>query len=184
MTARPRLGRDMMRMIAAAALLTAAAGIAGAQAPATPKVATLKNAAGSTIGQVTLTDASRGVLVRVEASGLAPGWHGIHFHEKGDCSDPAFKMAGGHVHQMTPVMHGLLNPQANDLGDLPNVYAGPDGKVNAEFYSTYVAMRDGTARANLLDADGSAVVIHAKPDDLMTQPIGGAGDRVACAVVK
>jgi Cu-Zn family superoxide dismutase len=173
-----------MRVIAVAALLTAAAGIAGAQTPSTQKTAVLKNGAGATIGQVTLTDAPRGVLLRVEASGLAPGWHGIHFHEKGDCSDPAFKMAGGHVHQMSPTVHGLLNPQANDLGDLPNLYAGPDGKANAEFYSTFVAMHDGTARANLLDADGSAVVIHAKVDDLATQPIGGAGDRVACAVVK
>ncbi len=172
-----------MRVMAVAALL-AAAGIAGAQPPASPKIATLKNGTGATIGQVTLTDGPRGVLVRVEASGLAPGWHGIHFHEKGDCSDPAFKMAGGHVHQMSPSVHGLLNPQANDLGDLPNVYAGADGKVNAELYSTLVAMREGTARANLLDTDGSAVVIHAKPDDLSTQPIGGAGDRVACAVVK
>ena len=172
-----------MRMIVAA-LLTTVAGIAVAQAPSPQKVAALKNAAGATIGQVTLTDAPRGVVLRVEASGLAPGWHGIHFHEKGDCSDPAFKMAGGHVHQMSPTVHGLLNPQANDLGDLPNLYAGPDGKANAEFYSSYVAMHDGTTRANLLDADGSAVVIHAHTDDLSTQPIGGAGDRVACGVVK
>lgn len=173
-----------MRVIAVAALLTAVAGIASAQAPSPQKTAVLKNGAGTTIGQVTLTDAPRGVLLRVEASGLAPGWHGIHFHEKGDCSDPAFKMAGGHVHQMSPTVHGLLNPQANDLGDLPNLYAGPDGKANAEFYSTFVALHDGTARANLLDADGSAVVIHAHADDLTTQPIGGAGDRVACGVVK
>jgi Cu-Zn family superoxide dismutase len=173
-----------MRVMLAAALLTVATGAAGAQAPVAPKVAILKNGAGAAIGQVTLTDAPRGVLLRVEASGLTPGWHGMHFHEKGDCSDPAFKMAGGHVHQMTPSVHGLLNPQANDLGDLPNVYAGPDGKVSAEVYSPYVAMREGTARANLLDADGSAVVIHAKADDYMSQPIGGAGDRVACAVVK
>ena len=173
-----------MRVMAVAALLTAAAGLAGAQVPTAPKVAIFKNAAGAEIGRATLTDAPRGVLVHIEVSGLAPGWHGIHFHEKGDCSDPAFKMAGGHVHQMSPTVHGLLNPQANDLGDLPNLYAGPDGKANAEFYSTYVAMHDGTARANLLDADGSAVVIHAHVDDLTTQPIGGAGDRIACAVVK
>lgn len=173
-----------MRMMAAATLLIAAAGLAGAQAATMSKVAILRNAAGAEIGRATLTDAPRGVLVRIEASGLTPGWHGIHFHEKGDCTDPAFKTAGGHVHQMSPTVHGLLNPQANDLGDLPNLYAGPDGKANAEFYSTYVAMRDGTARANLLDADGSAVVIHAHADDLATQPIGGAGDRVACGVVK
>lgn len=135
-------------------------------------------------GSVTATAAPKGVLLHIEASGLTPGWHGMHFHEKGDCSDAAFKMAGGHVHAMTPVVHGLLNPAANDLGDLPNVHAGPDGKVMADVYTTAVMLRPGTAMPALADADGSAVVIHAKPDDYTTQPIGGAGDRVACAVIR
>lgn len=184
-----------MRIFVAAAFLTAAAGIAGAQAPAgqfapppsppaAGKTATLLGTGGKAIGTVTLTDAPSGVLLRVEASGLTPGWHGIHFHEKGDCSDAAFKMAGGHVHSMTPVVHGLLHDGANDQGDLTNVHAGADGKVDAEIFSTMASLHAGAGRADLLDADGSAVVIHAKPDDYKTQPIGGAGDRVACAVVK
>lgn len=181
-----------MRIVLVALTAVSTAGIAIAQtppaAPVAPaplmKMAELKGSGGATTGKVMLTEAPNGVLLRVEASGLTPGWHGIHFHEKGDCSDAAFKMAGGHVHSMTPVTHGLLNPQANDQGDLTNLYAGADGKATAEIFSTMVAMHAGTARANLLDADGSAVVIHAKPDDYSTQPIGGAGDRVACAVVK
>lgn len=159
------------------------AGAAVAQAPLT-KTATIKDAKGADIGTVTLTDAPKGVLLHIEASGLTPGWHGIHFHEKGDCSDAGFKLSGGHVHTMTPSVHGLLNPQATDQGDLTNIYAGTDGKAMAEIFSPLVALHAVTDRANLLDADGSAIVIHASPDDYSTQPIGGAGARVACAVVK
>jgi Cu-Zn family superoxide dismutase len=146
--------------------------------PAVAAGAELKGADGSAHGTVTVTAAPKGVLLRVEAKGLTPGWHGLHFHEKGDCTGPKFTSAGGHVHAMNPVVHGLLNPQGNDAGDLPNVHAGNDGAVTAEFYSTLVSA------PALMDADGSAVVIHASPDDYRSQPIGGAGDRVACAVLK
>ena len=114
---------------------------------------------------------------------LKPGWHGLHFHEKGACSDPKFTSAGAHVHAANPVVHGLLNPQANDAGDLPNIHVGTDGTATAELYSTLVSLSGGSAPA-LMDADGSAVVIHANPDDYNSQPIGGAGDRVACAVIR
>lgn len=142
------------------------------------------NAASGVSGEVTLTDAPNGVLVHIEASGLQPGWHAVHFHEKADCTDPMFKSAGGHVHGTTPAVHGLLNPAGNDLGDLPNIFADAKGAANAELFSPLVALRDGTARSNLLDADGSALVIHANADDYVTQPIGGAGARVACTEIR
>lgn len=157
--------------IMALAFATTAAGAAPLSTP-------IKASGGATIGQATLTEAPKGVLIRIEASGLTPGWHAIHFHEKGDCSDAAFKMSGSHTHMATPAIHGLLNPSANDTGDLPNIYAGADGKATAELFTSLVKMTD------LQDADGSAIVIHAKADDHSTQPIGGAGDRVACAVIK
>ena len=177
-----------MRLVlsfAAVAFSTMALAQTPAVSPPPPsKVAPLTGSGGGTIGRVTLTDAPQGVLLRVEASGLTPGWHAVHFHEKADCSDAAFKSAGGHVHMASPSSHGLLNPAANDLGDLPNVYAGADGSAHAEIFSSLVALRPGTPRANLLDADGSAVVLHAAPDDYVSQPIGGAGARVACASIK
>lgn len=129
-------------------------------------------------GTVKLTPAPKGVLVHIEASGLKPGWHGLHFHDKGDCSDAAFKSAGAHVHGAAKAVHGLLNPAANESGDLPNLYAAADGTAHAEFFTTSLTL------PALRDADGSAVVIHANADDHMTQPIGGAGDRVACAVIR
>ena len=134
-------------------------------------------------GAVTVTAAPKGVIVRIQATGLPPGWHGVHFHEKGDCGDPKFANAGSHVHTITPVQHGLLNAMANDDGDLPNLFVGPDGVATVELYSTLVALTPGGDRPALLDADGSALVIHAKPDDYTTQPIGGAGERIACAVI-
>lgn len=144
----------------------------------------LKAAAAGGSGRVMLTDAPKGVIVRIEAHGLKPGWHAVHLHEKADCSDAMFKSAGGHVHMMTPAVHGLLNPAGSDFGDLPNLFAGPDGTATAEFFSPFVAMQAGTSRADLLDSDGSALVIHANPDDYMSQPIGGAGERVACAEIR
>lgn len=148
------------------------------------KTAPLLGADGAARGTVIVTGAPKGVLLRIEATGLPPGWHGAHFHEKGDCAAPGFTSAGAHVHTATPVVHGLLNPQANDDGDLPNIHVGADGKVTVELYSTLVALAPGADRPALLGPDGAALVIHASPDDYTTQPIGGAGARIACAVIR
>ncbi|ESQ82124.1 hypothetical protein AEAC466_18475 [Asticcacaulis sp. AC466] len=139
---------------------------------------------GSDRGTITIKPAPNGIILRVEAKGLTPGWHAVHFHEKGSCSDDKFASAGGHVHSATPVTHGLLNKDGNDAGDLTNIYAGADGVATAELYSTLVTAKGGDSRPALMDADGSSVVIHALPDDYTTQPIGGAGVRVACAVIQ
>ena len=166
------------------ALATLALAPAMAQAPESKTVALIGPDKASR-GSVTLTAAPKGVLLHVEASGLTPGWHAIHFHAKADCEDAAFKNSGGHVHDgKKPIVHGLLNPAANDSGDLTNLFAGPEGMAKAEIFSPLVSMKAGGKMPALLDADGSAIVIHAKADDYTTQPIGGAGDRVACGVVK
>jgi len=142
----------------------------------------LKDPAGNVLGTVSVTPAPRGVLLRIEAKGLPGGWHGLHFHEKGDCSDPKFAGAGGHVHQGDKAFHGLLNAAANDAGDLPNAFVGADGSVTVELYSTLTSLGGKLPRLN--DADGFAVMIHANADDYTSQPIGGAGARIACAAFK
>ena len=152
--------------------------------PALAGISDLKGPDGSARGTVTVSAAPKGVVLKIEAKGLTPGWHGIHFHEKGSCADPKFTSAGSHVHNAKPVVHGLLNPNANDSGDLPNIFADSTGSATAELYSTLVSFKGGSAMPSLLDADGSAVVIHANADDHTSQPIGGAGDRVACAVIR
>jgi len=167
-----------MKLSWSALLLGACASAATAAEPGR-----LIDATGKEIGTVLVTETPHGVLLRVEARDLPPGWHGMHFHEKGDCSDTAFRGAGAHVHAMTPVVHGFLVADANDAGDLPNLYVAPDGTAIVELHSTLVSLTASGGRPALKDADGAALVIHANPDDYKTQPIGGAGDRVACAVI-
>ena len=160
--------------------LALAAALVATTALAQPASVTteLKNSAGQTVGSVTLTEAPKGVLMRIEAKGLSNGWHGLHLHAKGDCSKSDFTSAGPHVHGDGAAVHGLLNPAANEPGDLPNLHAGADGAAAAEVFTTQTTLKA------LRDADGSAVIVHINADDHMAQPIGNAGARVACAVIK
>ena len=142
-----------------------------------------KSGEGAPRGTGMLTPGAKGVVVRLELTGLSPGWHAIHVHQTADCSDPKLEKSGSHVQHAAKVPHGLLNPAGPDDGDLPNVWADGEGKVRAEVYSTAVATGAADGRANLLDADGSALIVHANVDDFVSQPIGGAGARVACALI-
>jgi len=160
----------MALMTAMGAMFAAAPADAAERRPGT-----LYDNVGNELGMITVTDAPKGVLLRIEAKGLPPGWHGVHCHEKADCDDAEFKRAGGHVHSEKPIVHGLLVEGANDAGDLPNLFVGTEGNVTVELYSTLVSVGRNGDRPALRDADGSALVIHANPDDYKTQPIGGAG---------
>ncbi|MGQ3039528.1 MAG: superoxide dismutase family protein [Brevundimonas sp.] len=145
--------------------------------------AALINATGGEAGTATFTQGSTGVLIRVEATGLTPGWHGLHLHAVGQCEAP-FTSAGSHIqHSDQTVPHGYLNAQGPDSGDLPNLYVGADGRGFAEVFTTSASLNQGGPGEYLMDADGSSILIHANADDHSTQPIGGAGDRVACGVI-
>ena len=146
--------------------------------------AVLINGEGQQIGRVELRQGATGLLIKVEASGLTPGWHGIHIHATGACEAP-FTSSGAHINHAEPkAPHGLLNPNGPDDGDLPNVFAGADGKVNAELFTTRARISAHGPGQWLWDEDGSAIIIHANADDHNSQPIGGAGDRVACAALR
>lgn len=145
--------------------------------------AAIINGQGAEIGKATLTQGATGLLIKVEVTGLTPGWHGIHIHATGQCAAP-FTSAGAHINHTDPkTPHGLLNAQGPDDGDLPNLYAAADGSAYGEFFTTKARISQDGPGQWLWDADGSALVIHANPDDHNSQPIGGAGDRVACAVL-
>ncbi|RZJ01727.1 MAG: superoxide dismutase family protein [Brevundimonas sp.] len=145
--------------------------------------ATLMNASGARVGRAVLTQGATGLLIRIEAEGLTPGWHGVHIHAAGQCAAP-FTSAGAHINHGDPKMpHGLLNAGGPDDGDLPNVFADAQGRVNAEVFTTRARIARNGPGQWLWDADGSALVIHANMDDQTSQPIGGAGDRVVCGVM-
>ena len=171
-------------LLLALASCPAAAMAAVAHAP-------LVNEAGAAIGEAVFRQARAGVLIVVRARDLPHGLHGIHLHHTGKCA-PNFAAAGGHINP-NGAAHGLLHPDGPDNGDLPNLHAAADGTAHAEFYTTRVRIGGEAEAAEsdanglppaLLDGDGSAVIIHANPDDHLTQPIGGAAGRIACGVVR
>lgn len=144
----------------------------------------LVNAEGGSAGTATIHQGSTGVLIRIEATGLTPGWHGLHLHAVGQCAAP-FTSAGAHIqHHEGTTPHGYLNAEGPDSGDLPNLYVSADGRGFAEVFTTAASLNPNGPGQPLIDSDGSAIVIHANPDDHSSQPIGGAGARVACGVIQ
>jgi superoxide dismutase, Cu-Zn family len=141
--------------------------------------ATLKNAAGETVGDATLTETPHGVLVRVNLTRAAPGAHAFHIHETGKC-EPPFTSAGGHFNPMKR-QHGIENPMGMHAGDLTNIQVPSSGALTFEVVDRDVTLKPGAN--SLTDADGSAIVIHDKADDYKTDPAGNAGDRVICGAI-
>jgi superoxide dismutase, Cu-Zn family len=144
--------------------------------------ATLINQEGSEVGTAKLVQDATGVVhLTVHARGLTPGLHGIHIHAVGRCN-PAdgFTSAGGHFNP-SGAQHGVDNPDGPHAGDLPNMSVNPAGIGSLSVKADQVTLSDGPA--SLFDADGSAIVIHAGPDDYVTNPAGNSGARVACGVI-
>jgi superoxide dismutase, Cu-Zn family len=141
--------------------------------------ATLSATSGSTAnGTVRLQQlGDGGVRVTVNLTGVPPGVHGFHIHEKGDCGDNG-NAAGGHYNP-AGTAHGAPSADPHHAGDFGNVTADPDGRVTAEFTT-----RSITVAAGPNTAVGHAIILHANPDDLVTQPTGNAGARIACGVVQ
>ena len=165
--------------IAYAALATV---LASMTVSATDKAgADLLNVEGSVIGKATFEQTPTGVLMFIDVAGLPPGGHGIHLHSVGTCT-PDFNAAKGHINP-EGIKHGLRNPEGPDNGNLPNLYVAADGSAKAEFFTTLVSVAEGDMPA-LLDEDGSTVIIHERLDDHMSQPIGGAGGRISCGIIR
>jgi superoxide dismutase, Cu-Zn family len=142
--------------------------------------AALLDANGQQVGTVTLTEAGTGVQLAVRVEGLPAGTHGIHIHETGTCTPPDFTSAGGHFNP-TAQQHGLENPQGPHAGDLQNLEVGQDGTGTATLTNERVTIAAGAS--SLMDADGSAVVVHATADDQTTDPSGNSGARIACGTI-
>lgn len=176
-----RTGLVLSLLAARVALAQSDAGAPASAAPApasaAPMTVKMIDAKGESVGSAKLTQTPHGVLISVDLHGLTPGVHAIHLHETGKC-EPPFKTAGGHFNPAHK-QHGFMSAEGAHGGDLPNLDVPADGKVKAEFIAHGVQIEGA-----LLDADGAALVVHAKADDYKSQPAGDAGDRVACGVIQ
>ena len=142
--------------------------------------ATLRDASGATVGTAGFAQHDNSVRIEVKVNGLPAGAHGVHLHEVGSCTAPDFTSAGGHYNPAQK-HHGLSNPAGPHAGDMPNLTVGADGSGELEISDDRVTLNDGPN--SLFDADGTALVVHAGPDDQMSDPSGNSGARVACGVV-
>ncbi|QAY66473.1 superoxide dismutase family protein [Paenibacillus protaetiae] len=140
------------------------------------------NAQGEKIGTAGLKQEKDGVHIHLTAEKLPPGTHGFHFHMTGKCDPPKFESAGSHFNPFNKE-HGFHNPKGFHAGDLPNIEVGADGKINVDIKTEQVTL-DKNKPNSLLKEGGTAIVIHEKADDYVTDPSGNSGDRIACGVIR
>lgn len=171
------IARTLLAALATAALASAAATTATAQSA---KVA-LKNAAGADVGTIAMTEGPHGVLLRVAVKGLTPGEHAFHVHAVGKC-EPPFTSAGGHFNPGGK-KHGMMAADGQHAGDMPNLIVPASGELQADIVNAAITLEKGKPNS-LYQANGTAFVIHAGPDDYKSDPAGNAGDRIACGVVQ
>lgn len=130
----------------------------------------------SVSGTVTFTKVTGGMKVVADVSGLTPGKHGFHIHEFGDCSSPDGTSAGGHFNP-SGSPHGAPMDMSRHAGDMGNIEADASGKAHMEYLDPHMSFN---GPSSIL---GRSVIVHAKEDDMKTQPSGNAGPRIACGVI-
>lgn len=139
------------------------------------------DASGRGLGAVILTQGPNGILLSGALIGLSPGEHGFHVHQTGACEPPTFESAESHLAGGSDA-HGFDAEGGPHAGDLRNLVAADDSTATIDQSNARLSLRNGDTA--LLDGDGSAIVVHAGPDDYRSQPSGASGDPIACGVIE
>ena len=171
----------MKYVLAGVALVFAGCAICAAETAPKAAKAQLRDAQGQAVGTAKLRQVQSGVKISLVVIGIPAGTHAFHIHAVGKCDAAGFTTAVGHFNPEHK-KHGLKNPEGSHAGDMPNIVVGANGKGKATVTNSKVTL--GQGENSVFQEAGTAIVIHAKEDDNMTDPAGNAGDRIACGVIE